>query len=178
MRLSLPLRARAAEGCARGNSLITMCPCVPQGRGGSGPRFQPEEEEGALSWPPPHTPPCNTDSTPSLSKRSVLAPAEEEAWSDQSLLIFKHNWIGVLSQFKPFAPMVARTNQSAVDQVIAAHQAAQDTLKPYFREGVVAATPYTSVSMSERRKMADASNRFRDSLSSAGVAIGLDVEIQ
>ena len=104
--------------------------------------------------------------------------SEEEAWSDQSLLIFKHNWIGALSQFKPFAPMVARTNRSAVDQVIAAHQAAQDTLKPYFREGVVAATPYSRVSMAERRKMADASNRFRDSLSNAGVAIGLDVEIQ
>ena len=104
--------------------------------------------------------------------------SEEEAWSDQSLLIFKHNWIGVMSQFKPFAPMVARKDQSVVDRVIVAHQAAQDTLKPYFREGVVAATPYTKVSMSERRAMADASNRFRDSLSAAGVSIGLDVEIQ
>ncbi len=104
--------------------------------------------------------------------------SEEEAWSDQSLLIFKHNWIGVMSQFKPFAPLVARENQSAADRVIAAHQAAQDTLKPYFREGVVAATPYTSVSMSERRAMADASNRFRDALAQAGVVIGLDVGIQ
>ncbi len=33
--------------------------------------------------------------------------SEEETWSDQSLLIFKENWNGIYSQYKPFIPVVA-----------------------------------------------------------------------
>ena len=100
--------------------------------------------------------------------------SEEEAWSDQTLLIFKHNWIGAYSQFKPFAPLVARSDRQKAENVRIAYEAAMETLKPHFREGVVAATPYTQVSMSERRAMADASNRMRDSIAQASVVVGAD----
>lgn len=103
--------------------------------------------------------------------------SEEEAWSDQSLLIFKHNWVGIMSQFQPFSPLVARRDQGAVDKVVFAYTTAQDTLKPHFREGVIAATPYTRVSMTDRRAMADASNRFRDAIAGAAGVLEVDVNV-
>ena len=100
--------------------------------------------------------------------------SEEEAWSDQTLLIFKHNWIGAYSQYQPFDALVVRSNPEASRRVHEAHQQAMATLKPYFRSGVVAATPYTKVPFTDRRKMADASNRFRDAVGNASVVIGVD----
>ena len=99
--------------------------------------------------------------------------SEEEAWSNQSLLIFKHNWIGACSQYLPFDGLVARTDPAASRQVLEARDAALETLRPYFRTGVVAATPYTQVSFLERRRMADASNRLRDALGRAGRSLGV-----
>ncbi len=89
--------------------------------------------------------------------------SEEETWSDQTLLIFKHNWIGVYSQFAPFAAMLGADNAN-VKAVDAAFKAAQETLVPHFKPGVVAAAPYSGVSIRERRTMADASNRYRDAI--------------
>ena len=100
--------------------------------------------------------------------------SEEEAWSDQTLLIFKHNWIGAYSQFQPFAPLVARSSPQKAENVRVAYEAAMETLKPHFRNGVVAATPYSTVSMTERRTMADASNRMRDAVAQASVVVGAD----
>jgi len=39
-----------------------------------------------------------------------------------------------------------------------------NTLKPYFKPGVVAAAPYSGLSNRERRAIADASNRYRDAI--------------
>lgn len=103
--------------------------------------------------------------------------SEEEAWSDQTLLIFKHNWIGALSQYEPFDKMVARSDPNASRAVREAYAGAMETLKPHFRPGVVAATPYTKVSVADRRRMADASNRLRDAVAGASVVIGVDAGI-
>ena len=99
--------------------------------------------------------------------------SEEEALSNQSLMIFKHHWIGACSQYLPFDGLVARTDPAASRQVLEARDAALETLRPYFRTGVVAATPYTQVSFLERRRMADASNRLRDALGRAGRSLGV-----
>jgi iron uptake system component EfeO len=89
--------------------------------------------------------------------------SEEETWSDQTLLIFKHNWIGVYSQFKPFGAMVGN-DRASVQAVERAHRDALATLKPHFKTGIVAAAPYSGISNRERRAMADASNRYRDAI--------------
>jgi len=89
--------------------------------------------------------------------------SEEETWSDQSLLIFKHNWIGAWSQFKPFGDMVG-ADSAQVRSVAAAHAAAQEVIRPYFTKDVVAAAPYSSVPIKVRRAIADASNRYRDAI--------------
>ena len=99
--------------------------------------------------------------------------SEEETWSDQSLLIFRHNWIGVYSQFKPFASVLAGGRQSRVDAVDEAYRAAMATLDGHFREGSAAGTPYSQIRIAERRTMADASNRFRDAIVEAGAALGV-----
>ena len=89
--------------------------------------------------------------------------SEEETWSDQTLLIFKHNWIGIYSQFKPFADAPG-ANKASIQRVDEAHRAAMATLKPHFTKGKTAATPYSRIPIKERRAMADASNRYRDAI--------------
>ncbi len=96
--------------------------------------------------------------------------SEEETWSDQSLLIFRHNWIGVLSQFTPFAPLLSG---ETAEQVRAACEAAEALVAPHFHEGEAAATPYSAIRMRERRAMADASNRIRDRLLDARAELGV-----
>lgn len=87
--------------------------------------------------------------------------SEEETWSDQSLLIFRHNWIGIRSQFAPFESVLS---SSAVRRVLGACDAATELVLPHFRSGTAAAEPYSSIGMGKRRDMADASNRIRDAL--------------
>lgn len=96
--------------------------------------------------------------------------SEEETWSDQSLLIFRHNWIGVRSQFTPFAPLLSG---ETAEQVRAACEAAEALVAPHFRAGAPAATPYSAIGMRERRAMADASNRIRDRLLEARAELGV-----
>ncbi|MEM9066063.1 MAG: EfeM/EfeO family lipoprotein [Planctomycetota bacterium] len=100
--------------------------------------------------------------------------SEEETWSDQTLLIFRHNWIGIYSQFEPFRDLVERTQAGAANKVSEAGAAALSLLKPHFGDGA-AGTPYSRIGMSERRRMADASLRFRDTLIDAANLLRLDV---
>ena len=113
-------------------------------------RFSPEEQFGGM-----------IALTTEVAAKKVSS--EEETWSDQSVLIFKHNWIGVQSQFEPFGAMHGAERPS-VKAVHAAYRDAQDTVKPYFTAGVVAAAPYSSVPIKQRRAIADASNRYRDAI--------------
>lgn len=100
--------------------------------------------------------------------------SEEETWSDQSLLIFKHNWIGIYSQYRPFAGAVERANAGVARRVAEAYERAMALLRPHETQ-TAALTPYSRIGIRERRSMADGSNRFRDAIASAGAAIGLAV---
>ena len=98
--------------------------------------------------------------------------SEEETWSDQSLLIFRHNWIGIMSQYRPFMDVLGETDTN-VESTRTAHEHAKGLLKPHFREGEAGGTPYSRIRIKERRAMADASNRLRDALISTRRAIGV-----
>ena len=113
-------------------------------------RFSPEEQFGGM-----------VALTNEVAAKKVSS--EEETWSDQSVLIFKHNWIGVQSQFEPFGEMHG-ADRASVQAVHAAYRDAQNTVKPYFKPGIVAAAPYSSVPIKQRRAIADASNRYRDAI--------------
>jgi iron uptake system component EfeO len=96
--------------------------------------------------------------------------SEEETWSDQSLLIFRHNWIGVRSQVEPFASVLSG---KTAQRVLRACDAADELVAPYFPDGAAAAAPYSDVAMRQRRAIADASNRIRDGLLEARTALGV-----
>jgi iron uptake system component EfeO len=87
--------------------------------------------------------------------------SEEETWSDQSLLIFKHNWIGIQSQFDPYKKLLPAEVVSEVDQ---AYQDCLATVEPFFTPGRTAARPYSSVNARQRGAIVAAGYRYRDAL--------------
>ncbi len=98
--------------------------------------------------------------------------SEEETWSDQSLLIFFHNWRGIQSQYMPFAPAVGRADASAAMAVDEAFAAAMGTLEPYpARNGIFPA--YSTVPAPARGAIVRASYELRDALSRAAEVLGL-----
>jgi len=99
--------------------------------------------------------------------------SEEETWSDQSLVIFRHNWIGVYSQFEPFAAVLGEEHEVS-RRVKEAYERAMATVEPHFAPGRVGATPYSRIRIRERREMADASNRLREALLVARDALRVD----
>lgn len=98
--------------------------------------------------------------------------SEEETWSDQTLLIFKHNWIGIMSQYRPFMDVLGESDTHA-KATRTAYEGAMELLKPHFRAGEAGGTPYSRIRIRERRAMADASNRLRDALIGTRRAIGV-----
>ncbi|MGK7895333.1 MAG: EfeM/EfeO family lipoprotein, partial [Xenococcus sp. (in: cyanobacteria)] len=96
--------------------------------------------------------------------------SEEETWSDQSLLIFKHNWIGIQSQFEPYKKVL---DQDIIDEVEAAYQDCMKTIEPFFTPGKVAATPYSLVDAQQRGAIVEASYNYRDALLKAKEALAM-----
>lgn len=94
--------------------------------------------------------------------------SEEETWSDQSLLIFKHNWIGIHSQFQPYKSVVGK---AIAEEEETAFQNCLKSVESYFQEGQVAATPYSQVSISDRGVISNVSYRYRDVLLKAKAAL-------
>lgn len=96
--------------------------------------------------------------------------SEEETWSDQSLLIFKYNWIGIHSQFKPYKEIL---DKAITDEVESAYTACLQTVESFFPTGQVAAIPYSSVTVEQRGDILRASYRYRDALLKAKTAMGI-----
>lgn len=99
--------------------------------------------------------------------------SEEETYSDQSLLIFRYNWIGIYSQFEPFEAEIERRDADAAAEVEDAYEAARALVEPYFSEGDPAARPYSSVPISVRAEIFRISTRLRDSLTRAAEVLEL-----
>ena len=99
--------------------------------------------------------------------------SEEETWSDQSLLIFKNNWIGIYSQYEPFAELVKEKNADLAAKVEQTYQACLKTVEPFFTEGQVAAKPYSSLNAQQRGAIVEASYQFRNALIEVRDALGI-----
>ncbi len=93
--------------------------------------------------------------------------SEEETWSDQSILIFRENWQGIYSQYRPFAPAIAKSNPRVNDLVESAYKSAMATIEPFVVPNQAITTPYSQVGMAERGKIVRATNRLRDALREA-----------
>jgi iron uptake system component EfeO len=96
--------------------------------------------------------------------------SEEETWSGQSLLIFKHNWIGIYSQYQPFASLL---DPEIANRVDAAYQACMDSVEPFFNADRVAAVPYRELTTPQRGEIVRTSYQFRNALIEARDALGL-----
>ena len=94
--------------------------------------------------------------------------SEEETWSDQSLLIFKHNWIGIHSQFEPYKKLL---DKGISNQVESTYKDCLATVEPFFQKREVAAAPYSSVTAKQRGAIVRASYRYRDALMKAKAAL-------
>lgn len=94
--------------------------------------------------------------------------SEEETWSDLSLIIFRHNFIGVQSQFAAYAPLVSeRANARASLAFLQAHA----VLDPYFEGRGV--TAYSDVRSFERRRISKAAYSIRDAMEAAADELSL-----
>ncbi len=100
--------------------------------------------------------------------------SEEETWSDQSLLIFKNNWIGIYSQYQPFGALVKQKDASLAQEVESAYQACLKTVEPFFTQGQVAAKPYSSINIKQRDAIVKTSYKFRDALIKARNSLGIE----
>lgn len=107
---------------------------------------------------------------------SKKVSSEEETWSDQSMLIFKHNWIGIWSQYEPFAAEVGAVDPSLATDVESAYLEAITLAESAFEPGAVAAMPYSHVSVEMRGRIVAASYALRDALQAARDALGPEVE--
>lgn len=99
--------------------------------------------------------------------------SEEETWSDQSLLIFHHNWLGIRSQYEPFAPAVRGADPGAAAAVDDAHAIAMATIAAYPPAAGGAFPPYSRVPLADRGRIVRASDDYRAALSRAATALGL-----
>lgn len=99
--------------------------------------------------------------------------SEEETWSDQSMLIFRHNWIGVWSQYEPFSAAVAAIDPALAMAVESAYAEAITLADVAFAPGSVAAKPYSRVPVETRGRIVAASYALRDSLVAARKALGV-----
>jgi iron uptake system component EfeO len=90
--------------------------------------------------------------------------SEEETWSDQSILIFRENWQGILSQYQPFAPLVEAKDRRLARSVIRAFDQAQASIADFVKADEVITTPYSSVGIRERGAITRATYQLRDAL--------------
>ncbi|MEM8779069.1 MAG: EfeM/EfeO family lipoprotein [Cyanobacteria bacterium P01_G01_bin.49] len=114
--------------------------------------------------------PLNFDGMLSLATEvpAKKISSEEETWSDQSLLIFKHNWIGIHSQFEPYKAVL---DKEISEEVQSAYQACLKTIEPFFTSEKVAATPYSSLNAEQRGAIVEASYGYRNALIKAKNAL-------
>lgn len=95
--------------------------------------------------------------------------SEEETYSDASLLIFRHNFRGIYSQFEPFANEL---DDAAAGAVKDAYETAEGVLEPHFTDTV--ASPYSQIGMTVRRDIVRSSYGLRDALLRAAEQLGLE----
>ncbi len=97
--------------------------------------------------------------------------SEEGTWSDLSLVIFRHNFIGVQSQYAGFAEAVEAKNVAAYERAQMAFLQAQAVLEPYFEGGGV--TRYSDVRAFERGAIVKAAYDIRAAMEHSGEVLGL-----
>ncbi|MEM7387142.1 MAG: EfeM/EfeO family lipoprotein, partial [Verrucomicrobiota bacterium] len=100
--------------------------------------------------------------------------SEEETWSDQSLLIFRHNFRGIYSQYNAYAGLVRSLNEQVATDATAAFRRAEKSVRAFFRPFSTGSTiGFSQVPNSDRREIVRASNQLRDALVASAETLDL-----
>ncbi len=97
--------------------------------------------------------------------------SEEETWSDLSLIIFRHNFVGVQSQFAPFAEALEQVNPARLEAAQMAFVQAHAMLEPFFEGPNV--TRYSDVRTRERAAISRTAYAIRSAMEGAAEALTL-----
>lgn len=99
--------------------------------------------------------------------------SEEETWSEATLTVIRHNWIGVHSVYRHFAGELRQRDGILAEQLDRAYRRALEVIARDFPVGELQGTPYNIVDRVKRRRIVDASLAFRARLVDAARALEL-----
>ena len=102
-----------------------------------------------------------------------IVSSEEEPWSNQSLLVIRHAWVGCYDQYRHFAGAVRERDALLAERIDRAYRQALEGLAGEFTSDGVEGSPYTLISTSRRRAIADASLKLRGYLVRARECLGV-----
>ena len=87
--------------------------------------------------------------------------SEEEMWSDQTLIVIRHAWIGIHSQYRFFGAKIRAKDATLAERLDRAYRKAVELIASDFPIGSTQGSPYSMISRRERREIADASLKLR-----------------
>lgn len=102
-----------------------------------------------------------------------MVSSEEEMWSNQSLLVIHHAWLGCYAQYKYFAGAVRDQDALLAERIDRAYRKAIEEVAGEFSSEGVEGSPFTLIDMGQRRQIADASLQLRRYLIQARKALEL-----
>ncbi len=102
-----------------------------------------------------------------------MVSSEEEMWSNQTLLVIHHAWIGCYEQYKYFAGAVRSEDALLAERIDRAYRKAIEEVAGEFSSEGVEGSPFTLIDMAQRRQIADSSLKLRGYLIQASKALEL-----
>lgn len=104
---------------------------------------------------------------------SKTITSEEEMWSDQSLLVVRHGWIGIHNVYRHFAGQVRSVDVKLAERLDRSYRNAIELIRSDFPIGQVEGAPFSIIDRRKRRAIADASLKLRSHLVQAQIALEL-----
>lgn len=104
---------------------------------------------------------------------SKTITSEEEMWSDQSLLVIRHSWIGIHSLYRHFAADVRKKDVKLAERIDRSYRKAIELIRADFPIGQIEGAPFSIIDRRKRRQIADASLNLRGYLIKAQETLGL-----
>ncbi|QDV07708.1 Efem/EfeO family lipoprotein precursor [Planctomycetes bacterium Poly30] len=92
---------------------------------------------------------------------SKTITSEEEMWSDQSLMVIRHSWIGIHSLYRHFASDVRDKDVKLAERIDRAYRQAIELIRSDFPIGQIEGAPFSIIDRRKRREIADASLKLR-----------------
>ncbi len=104
---------------------------------------------------------------------SKTITSEEEMWSDQSLTVIRHSWIGIHSLYRHFGGDVRKKDVKLAERIDRAYRQCIELIRSDFPIGQTQGAPFSIIDRRKRREIADASLKLRALLVQAQVALEL-----